>query len=356
MNDILLNLGCTAAVLAEAAAAGGVLGRVVAQYKNIYKVATQSAEMLAEISGRLAYANTDPLDYPVVGDFVLLDREDNRHGNAIIKGLLPRKSIFLRKAAGTARQAQAVAANIDTAFICMSPNNDFNLRRLERYVSIVWDSGALPVIVLTKADLAVDLAAKTAAAAGVAPGVDILVTSSMDPDGYRAVCQYLASGKTVVFLGSSGVGKSTLINRLLGRELLATGAIGKDDSGRHITTRRELFILPAGGAVIDTPGMRELGLERADLAQSFRDIEELAALCRFGDCRHEQEPGCAVRQAIAEGRISGERLASYQKLQKEAGYEGLNSRQIEKEKISAMFADFGGVKNAKKFVKSKNKF
>jgi ribosome biogenesis GTPase / thiamine phosphate phosphatase len=356
MNDNLLNLGFNEKAIAAAASAPGlVLGRVIAQYKNIYKVATATAELLAEISGKLAYCNNDPLAYPVVGDFVLLDRADDAHGQAIIQQLLERKSIFLRKAAGTAHQAQAVAANIDTAFICMSLNNDFNLRRLERYLSIVWDSGALPVVVLTKADLSADLVVKIAEVESVAMGADILTTSSVDPDGYYAVLKYLLPGKTVVFLGSSGVGKSTLINRLLGKDVLATGAIGKDDSGRHITARRELFVLPTGGAVIDTPGMRELGLESADLARSFHDIDELAVGCRFADCQHDNEPGCAVQKAISDGLINEERLASYHKLQKEVDYQGLNSRQIDKEKLKTMYDSFDGVKNAKKFVKAKNK-
>ena len=334
---------------------GFYLGRVIAQYKDLYKVATAETELLAEISGKLRYSSQEIPDYPAVGDFVLLDREDSQTGNAIIYRILPRRSAFVRKAAGTAHEIQVVAANIDTVFICMSLNRDFNLRRLERYLSVAWDSGALPVIVLTKADLGENLAAKLAEIQETAAGVDVLVTSSLTADGYQAVLQYIRPGQTVAFLGSSGVGKSTLINRLLGEEIMATREIRQDDKGRHATTRRELFLIPAGGAVIDTPGMRELGVESADLGRTFTDIEELAASCRFQDCRHTQEPGCAVRKAITEGLITEERLLSYQKLKKEAKYEGLNSRQIEKEKITEMFSGFGGVKNARDFAKAKNK-
>jgi ribosome biogenesis GTPase len=352
----LRDLGFTEKYIQEAAQYGGFyLGRVIAQYKDLYKVATPKTELLAEISGKLRHASAELSDYPAVGDFVLLDREDNQAGKAIIHRIMRRKSAFVRKAAGTAHEVQVVAANIDTVFICMSLNRDFNLRRLERYLSIAWDSGALPVIVLTKADLGGDLADKLTDIRETATGVEVLITSSMTADGYQAVLPYIKPGQTVAFLGSSGVGKSTLINRLLGEEIIATQEIRQDDRGRHTTTRRELLLIPTGGAVIDTPGMRELGVESADLGRTFADIEELAGSCRFPDCRHAREPGCAVRKAIAEGLITEERLLSYQKLKKEAKYEGLTSRQIEKEKITEMFAGFGGVKNARDFAKAKNK-
>lgn len=330
-------------------------GRIAAQYKDLYKVTGSGGDMIAEVSGKFRYAAAVPADYPVVGDFVVIDREETQSGNAIIHHILPRKSLFVRKAAGTAHDAQPVAANIDTVFICMALNHDFNLRRLERYLSIAWDSGATPVVVLTKSDLCDDLAVKLSEINKIALGIDVLVTSAMEADGWDELLRYVGRGQTVAFIGSSGAGKSTLINRLLGDNIIKTFEIGKDDQGRHTTTRRELYLIPSGGAVIDTPGMREVGLEGADLARAFNDIDDLAASCRFKDCRHEEEPGCAVRKAIEDGSLSEERLASYRKLKKEAKYERLNSKQIEKEKIDSMYAEFDGMKNAKAFVKAKNK-
>jgi len=321
----------------------------------LYRVATAESELLAEISGKMRHAAAEMSDYPAVGDFVLIDRNEASRDHAIIHHTLTRKSVIIRKAAGKAHDVQVVAANIDIAFICMSLNNDFNLRRLERYLAIAWDSGATPVIVLTKADLCADIPEKLREIETIAFGVDVLVTSSLSEDGYTAILKYIVPGQTVVFIGSSGVGKSTLINRILGEDLNETREIRKDDKGRHATTRRELFLVPTGGCIIDTPGMRELGLESANLTKTFVDIDELAAQCKFKDCKHEKEPGCAVQQAITEGKLTEERLQSYLKLKKEAKYEGLNSRQIEKEKINTIFADFGGIKNARNFAKSKNK-
>lgn len=331
------------------------LGRVVAQYKDLYKVATADTEVLAEITGKMRFSSFDLSDYPAVGDFVMIDRKEKDHGNAMIRQILSRKSVFIRKAAGTSQEVQVVAANIDTVFICMSLNNDFNLRRLERYLSIAWDSGATPVIVLTKSDLCEEIPKRLAEIDKIAFGADVVLTSGVSQDGHAKLFQYITSGKTVAFIGSSGVGKSTLINRILSEEVMETNEIRKDDKGRHSTTRRELFLTDSGGAVIDTPGMRELGLESADLGKTFVDIGELAESCRFKDCKHENEPGCAVRKAIEDGLITEDRLQSYLKLKKEAKYDGLNSKQIEKEKITEMFADFGGIKNARNFAKSKNK-
>lgn len=330
-------------------------GRVIAQYKDLYKVATEQTEVLAEISGKLRYSTDALSDFPAVGDYVLIDREDELHGNAIIHQIMERKSAFIRRAAGTAHDVQVVAANIDTIFICMSLNNDFNMRRLERYLSVAWDSGATPVVVLTKSDLCEDLQTKILDIETIALGTDIVVTSSMTEDGYQAILKYITTDKTVAFMGSSGVGKSTLINRLLGEDRIRTKEIRKDDEGRHSTTRRELFMIPSGGAVIDTPGMREIGLESANLSKAFVDIDELSEQCRFNNCQHEKEPGCMVRKAIEEGILTEERLQSYRKLKKEAKYEGLNSKQIEKEKIQEMFSEFDGMKNAKEYVKSKYK-
>ncbi|PKM84302.1 MAG: ribosome small subunit-dependent GTPase A [Firmicutes bacterium HGW-Firmicutes-11] len=330
-------------------------GRISRQSKDLYHVLTKCGEITAEVSGKLRYEADNPVRFPAVGDEVLLDREDNIEGNAMIHQILPRKSLFVRKAAGTSNTVQVIAANIDTVFICMSLNRDFNLRRLERYLAIAWDSGATPVVVLTKSDLCEDIEARLTEVGSVAIGADVLVTNALEREGYEAIEPYLRTGETIAFIGSSGVGKSTLINRLTGIDLLAVGELRDDDRGRHTTTMRELISLPGGCFVIDTPGMRELGLESGDLSRTFSDIEDLAENCKFRDCRHEAEPGCAVQEAIRAGCLEKSRLESYKKLQKEIGYDGLNSRQIEAEKIETMFAEFGGIKNARNFVKNKRR-
>ncbi len=357
MNNIdMKNLGISQRVVTEAASYTNLyVGRVISQYKDIYKVVTENGELTAEISGKIRFEVRKLSDYPAVGDFVMLDRNEDSSGNAILHHVVTRKSAFIRKAAGTGNDEQIVAANIDTVFICMSLNHDFNLRRVERYLGVAWDSGALPVIVLTKADLCENLPQKLLELEAVSCGVEVLVTSSMSEDGYVSVKNYTGYGKTIAFIGSSGVGKSTLINRLIGENTLETQKIRKDDRGRHTTTRRELIILPGCGVVIDTPGMRELGIEGADLSRTFADIDELSTKCRFQDCTHASEPNCAVQKAIRDGLLSVERLASYVKLKKEAKYEGLTSKQIETEKFTTMFAEVGGMKNARKFLKEKNK-
>lgn len=235
-----------------------------------------------------------PSDFPAVGDFVMAGKT-GEGTQAVIHQVLPRKSVFMRKAAGSDRKEQLVATNIDIVFLCMALNQDFNVRRLERYLSIAWDSGAKPVVVLTKPDICEDI---------------------------EEILPYLSAGTTAAFLGSSGVGKSTLVNRLLGEERLATGGIRNDDKGRHTTTHRELLFLPDGGMVIDTPGMRELGMwdAKSGIDRTFSDIEELALQCRFRDCTHTVEPGCAVQKALKNGTLSKERMQSYQKLKTENDY------------------------------------
>ena len=326
------------------------VGRIISQDKGLYKSITENGEFKAQISGKLRYNAIRISDYPAVGDFVMLDEND---GNAVIHHVLNRKSAFIRKAAGTSHDDQVVAANVDTVFICMSLNKDFNLRRLERYISIGWDSGAVPVVVLTKSDLCSDLDNIITDIEEVSIGLDIMVTSSLNED-YENIKKYIRYGQTVAFIGSSGVGKTTLINKLMGDDVFETKGIRNDDRGRHTTTKRELILLPDGGIVIDTPGMRELGIESADFSKSFADIDELSQMCKFNDCTHTKEPGCAVKKAVETGSLSEERLNSYFKLKKEANYEGLNSKQIETEKIKRMFKEVGGIKNARKYFKEKN--
>jgi ribosome biogenesis GTPase len=300
---------------------GLVPARVVAQ-KGLHQVSTGDAEYFADMAGKLRHESKGPAgasSYPAVGDWVAL-RPPTGDGRAMIHAILPRTSKFSRKSAGQRTDEQVVAANVDTIFLVSGLDGDFNPRRIERYLTAAGDSGAQPVVVLNKLDCCDDPERCLLEAEAVAMGVPVHRVSALTGQGCGALWDYLGPGRTVGLLGSSGVGKSTLINRLLGREAQKTGDVREgDDRGRHTTTHRELFRVPTGGLLIDTPGLRELQLWGADqgIESAFADVEELAESCRFGDCRHAGEPGCAVGEAIASGALSPERLESYRKLQRE---------------------------------------
>lgn len=301
---------------------GKYLGRVIEEHKNLYKIITEKGKIIGKTSGSIIYHANSRLDYPTVGDWVVLDREDDKDGYAIIEGILTRKSKFSRKIAGRRNEEQIIAANIDILFITMALNNDFNLKRLERYISLAWDSGATPVILLTKADLCDDIDEKYLAVNNIALGIDIIIVSAVDGTGISELKSYIKRGITAAFVGSSGVGKSTLINHLLGEQKQSTQEIGNNDKGCHTTTYRELIMVPSGGAIIDTPGMREVGLldNTESIDNVFNDIEELAKLCKFSDCSHHHEPDCTVKEAISNGQLSEERFLNYLKLKKESEY------------------------------------
>lgn len=289
--------------------------RVMQANRGLYQVQGECS-LTAEVSGRFRHQAVDAHDFPAVGDWVLIDGD----GEALIHHRLPRKSTFSRLAAGSRTEEQVVAANVDTVFLVSGLDYDFNPRRIERYLLLAWESGASPVIVLNKADQCDRLSSCIAEAEAVAPGVPIHPISAQCNEGLEALQAYLQRGKTVALLGSSGVGKSTLTNQLLGKAVQATQAVRADDSrGRHTTTGRSLFQLPSGALLLDTPGMRELRLwgDEDSLSHTFEDVEAVAAECRFRDCTHQGEPGCAVEEAIAQGTLAPERFANYQKLQRE---------------------------------------
>jgi ribosome biogenesis GTPase len=295
-----------------------VPARVARQDKNRYLTLGAGGAGSAILPGTMLAGD----ERPAVGDWIAV--EDQPGGApAIVRSVLPRRSTFSRKAAGETTREQVIAANIDTVFLVNGLDGDFNLRRIERYATQAWNSGADPVILLNKADVCDDVEGRLVAVEAVAPGVSIHPISARDGLGLDALDPYLGPGRTVAFLGSSGVGKSTLVNHLLGREALQTGAVRADDSrGRHTTTHRELFQLPGGGLVIDTPGLRELQLwgDEEGLQGAFADIEALATRCRFRDCAHEQEPGCAVQAALDEGLLDPGRYGNYLKLRRELDY------------------------------------
>ncbi len=296
-----------------------ILGIILSQHHELYSVLCEEngREMRARVAGKLVYRFTAAADFPVVGDRVTLGLPQDVPGDAVILEVLPRRSLLLRTAAGPKKYSQPIAANLDVLFICTSLNQELRQRRLERYLSAARGAGGAPVIVLTKADLCADAQERREQVERDNPGVEILCCSARNGADVEQVRARIGGGQAA-FVGSSGVGKSTLLNALIGEEALRTSAVREDDArGRHTTTHRQLVRLPGGGAVIDTPGMREFALDESDVEGAFEDIEALAASCRFANCAHGQEPGCAVRRAVESGAIERGRYENYLKLRRE---------------------------------------
>jgi ribosome biogenesis GTPase len=293
--------------------------RVAIEFNFNYRLYTEAGEADAVAAGRLKHHAGRRSDLPAVGDWVAVRQRPNEDRGAIV-AVLPRRSKFSRKGAGETTEEQVVATNVDVVFIVMALDGDYNLRRLERYLLLARDSGAAPVILLTKPDLSASVEEQASNVRVLAGDMPVHVLSPRHGEGLEQVASYLGSGRTAALLGSSGVGKSTIINRLVGDDLRPTREVRAADSrGRHTTTHRELVVLPDGGLLIDTPGMRELQLWDVGEAvrETFEDIDALAVACHFTDCRHRDEPRCAVKAAVAEGTIPAERLASYLKLRDE---------------------------------------
>ena len=294
-------------------------GRVALEYNQFYRIYTANGEMLAETTGKLRYEAESRAELPAVGDWVVLKQRPDQ-ANARIHAILPRKSRFTRKVADRKTEEQVVGANIDTVLLVTSLNQDFKPRRIERYVAVAVESGARPVLVLSKADLCADLADKLAALAALAAHLPIHAVSVKAGLGLDDLAQYFVEGQTVAILGSSGVGKSTLVNHLLGFDRQKVKEIrANDGEGVHTTRHRELVMLPTGGLVLDTPGMREMQLWETDdgVGEVFSDVELLIASCRFSNCGHQAEPGCAIRQALKDGSLTAARYDNYVKLQGE---------------------------------------
>jgi ribosome biogenesis GTPase / thiamine phosphate phosphatase len=327
-------------LFAPHAAAGLEPARVALEHTHIYRAIAREGEVLARVSGRLRHEAGGRADFPAVGDWVAVEIRPGTE--ARIRAVLPRTSRFSRRAAGEPTEEQVVAANIDTVFLVGGLDHDFNPRRLERYLLVASESGASPVIVLNKADLADDVQARVEDVRALAPAVPVLAVSCRRPETLHPLLDHVGFGRTAALLGSSGVGKSTIVNRLVGHELLRTRDVRDSDSrGRHTSTSRQLVILPGGGLLIDTPGMREIQLwDAGGWAETFSEITALADACRFRDCRHRAEPGCAVRRAADAGELPAARLESFLKLaaEREQGERQQEARALLEEKRKSRVA------------------
>lgn len=336
MENILMEYGCPAAPSDK-----DNIARITAVHKERYGIVSAAGENFAKLKSSVYYNGGAEL-FPTVGDYVEIT--PNPFGDSLITRTLPRQSFFSRPDVFVAAWEQAVAANFDYVFIVMSLNQNFNLRRLERYLTSAWQSGGIPVVVLTKLDLCEEPAPLIREAERTAAGAAVCAVSALTGEGLEQLSEYLKPQKTIVFLGSSGVGKSSLTNALAGEDLMKVSAIREEDArGRHTTTHRQLLKLPSGVLIIDTPGMRELGMWDVSegLGEAFADVEDFLGQCRFADCSHQNEPGCAVRAAIASGVLSENRWASYQQLKREALYsedkgEFLRQRQAKHKAIARM--------------------
>src|SRR5258708_4448560 len=313
-------------------------------------------ESLARVSGRLRHEASGRVDFPAVGDWVVLDAAGAGGGDARIKAVLPRTTHFSRRAAGNPTEQQVVAANIDVVFLVSGLDHDFNPRRIERYLVTAWESGAAPVIVLNKADLVADASTFVADVAALAAGVPVHAVSAKRPESMEILRGHVGRGRSAALLGSSGVGKSSIINALIGEEVLRTREVRESDSrGRHTTTGRQLVVLPGGGILIDTPGMRELQLWDTGEAVggAFADVESIGESCRFRDCRHATEPGCAVVAAAASGMLPEARLESYRKLQGEQAFQA--TQQDERARLGGKRQGRLGAKALRKVLKDKDR-
>ena len=307
---------------------GLTVARVAIEHRKTYILHSEFGELSGEVTGKFRHQATQA-EFPAVGDWVVISLRESK--KATIHSILPRKSKFSRQSVGGITQEQIVAANVDTVFLVSGLDGDFNPRRIERYLILAWESGANPVILLNKADLCKNIEDCLNQIENIALGVPIITISAANSQGLEALQSFLQPGKTVALLGSSGVGKSTITNQLKGEAIQAVKAVRQgDDRGRHTTTHRELILLPNGSLIIDTPGMREIQIWAGEdsLQSTFEDIEILAQECRFRDCQHGQEPGCAVQQALKDGKLEYSRFLSYQKLQKELDY--LSQKQDQK--------------------------
>ena len=299
---------------------GETPARVSLEHNHVFRVMGVDGEFLAEVAGRTRHEAANRSELPAVGDWVVMRPAPAEGARPQIRVILPRRSVFSRRAPGRETEQQVVAANIDTVFLVSGLDQDFNARRIERYLVMARQSGAQPVVVLNKADLPVDVAGAIAEIGALAPEVPVhAVHAKGERADVSALRAYLTAGSTVALLGSSGVGKSTIINALAGNEMLKTAAVDSDGRGRHTSVHRQLVVIASGGLLIDTPGMREMQLWDADdaVVESFPEIEARAADCRFRDCRHDSEPGCGVKAAVADGTIDASRYDSFIKLQRE---------------------------------------